>query len=169
MLLSGNHCMAMSHFLGLYPEPSAGVYASTHATGVPAELWVDPDKSLNAHKTMHLQGRRWGGHSGWSKYDSMSTFRSYGCKMGDRAALLRAVPRSHKELLKSTVLVYDAQTEFGRVVCVHAGRSAGRSGVESGWVGGYRAAALLCSHRHGFFLCAPFAFFGLWVVVPHPT
>eukprot|EP00850_Spirogloea_muscicola_P011608 SM000072S21242 [mRNA] locus=s72:603668:605206:- [translate_table: standard] len=97
--------------------------------------WDGPDVDA-----VHVQGRRWagtmvdnhnpkGGLYLGSTYDAASTFASYGCPHGDRAALLAAVPKSHKEFLRNLVWVHeqegvdtgDPETSYKRLIAVHAG------------------------------------------------
>ena len=109
--LSGNHDFAMASYLGCFPE---------HENSLPSsEMW-----QFEVPEGMHYMGRRWGGTD---KYQSESTFNSYGCEFTkgyyDRQELRAAVPSAHKEFLRNMQWVYEQEVPWapGRIVCVHAG------------------------------------------------
>ena len=108
VVLAGNHDLGMAAFLGCLP-----------ADVLPADLDATrrPEFRIGfwPHAVdggMHYQGRRWGGST---SYSTEATFRSYGVPWdGDedgwkRAALCRAVPAEHQELLQSMSFVYDRE------------------------------------------------------------
>ena len=121
----------MAAFLGLLDPPAGFSFQQTWEKDVPKqkrekEGWWTGTAEENA--AMHLQGRRWGGqfpYVGWgdSIMNSAACFESYGCAMGDRQALLEAVPESHKAFLKG--LPWSLEMPLGedgrRLLFVHAG------------------------------------------------
>lgn len=107
--IAGNHDHALALFLGLFDAPDGFSMKTTWEFAEPKQKrekegwWTGTTEAET--NSMHLQGRRYGGefpYVGWgdSIMNSAACFDSYGCKMGDRAKMLEAVPDSHKTFLR---------------------------------------------------------------------
>ena len=121
--LAGNHDFAFGCFLGcLDVVPPGFDLDGTKDPRFTHGYWT-PD----VEGGMHYQGRRWGGDERTDIYDARATFSSYGVAYSvtneARAALIHAVPETHKQFLRRLAWVYDTPVDFapGRLICVHAG------------------------------------------------
>ncbi|PRP81750.1 hypothetical protein PROFUN_10850 [Planoprotostelium fungivorum] len=107
--LCGNHDLAFAAFLGLLVAPRNRSFLETWGEAkTKGALYSGP-----GHEDMHLMGRRWGGMG----YNSNTTFTSYGVEVGDREALIKAVPESHQKFIKSLPWVI----EHPDYLFIHAG------------------------------------------------
>eukprot|EP01080_Neovahlkampfia_damariscottae_P003524 gene3524-6171_t len=110
--LLGNHEYALGLFLGLWEPKEDFDFSETwknHSNFY--ELWNGNENEENA---MHLEGRRYGG---CSTYSSATTFKSYGCRNGDRDALLRNMPQEHINFIKEMPWILESKNYY----FVHAG------------------------------------------------
>eukprot|EP00997_Jenningsia_sp_PLL12_P007887 NODE_457_length_1727_cov_74.352205_g381_i0.p1 GENE.NODE_457_length_1727_cov_74.352205_g381_i0~~NODE_457_length_1727_cov_74.352205_g381_i0.p1 ORF type:complete len:235 (+),score=46.02 NODE_457_length_1727_cov_74.352205_g381_i0:929-1633(+) len=106
--LAGNHDVAFMAFAGLLEVPED---CGKMSEGYNGPLWRSDDDLQ-----IHLQGRRYAPPCG-SHFQSEATFRSYGVKYGERAALQRAIPPHHAAFFRSLHFVL----EHPSYVFVHGG------------------------------------------------
>lgn len=118
--LCGNHDFGLQSFLKLGMPFMTNDYSSTHSDYV----GKDKDEELydgQQYEKMHVQGRRWGVPSKVNKFESITTFESYGAKHGDREDLLRLMPQHHKQFFSHLDWIADVETCVGNILAVHAG------------------------------------------------
>ncbi|XP_044474149.1 tyrosine-protein phosphatase RLPH2-like isoform X2 [Mangifera indica] len=141
VFLSGNHDLAFAGFVGVLPEPRNGADFKKgwkeYEQNEEREGWFKGER----YERMHLQGRRWGGHTKdkfnsvkgteykGSIYSAAPTFESYGVPHGS-ADLVKAVPDDHKKFLANMVWAHEeddvcVESENGikqcKLIAVHAG------------------------------------------------
>ena len=121
--LCGNHDFGLQAFLRIgtpFAFTDLGITQKGFRPRDPAE----PIYSGPGCDKMHIQGRRWGGFAGsaaHNAFDAAPTFRSYGAALGDREALLEAMPRHHQHFFSSLQWVAEIQSPVGNIMAVHAG------------------------------------------------
>jgi serine/threonine protein phosphatase 1 len=110
--LLGNHEYALGLFLGLWkPKEGFNMTETWISHNNFYELWNGTEEE---ESNMHLEGRRYGE---CSTYSSAITFQSYGCKKGDRKALLKNMPKEHLAFIESMPWVLSSPSYY----FVHAG------------------------------------------------